>query len=229
MNIIQIIKDCISPKKCYSCHSEWHFLCKSCYKKIQQYNSICHVCKQWSEHYIIHKKCKKWLYYDKLIIWVHYKNYIIKKLIHDGKFYGRKDIFVDFSLLLLEKIKENIHNDNLIICSVPLHYIKKIKRWYNQSEILSKAISKNLSIPYIKDLIQKKRYTWQQSHLSRQQRLKNLKDSFKINKKIDDKIDKKTIILIDDVVSTWSTINEISKVLKQGWAREVIACVIASD
>jgi competence protein ComFC len=45
--------------------------------------------------------------------------------------------------------------------------------------------------------------------------LLNIKNSFKINKKYQDNIDKKIIILIDDVVSTGSTLNEISKILKE--------------
>ena len=44
-----------------------------------------------------------------------------------------------------------------------------------------------------------------------------------------DKLDKKVFILVDDVVSTWTTINEISKILKKSWAKNIIALVIASN
>jgi predicted amidophosphoribosyltransferase len=56
-----------------------------------------------------------------------------------------------------------------------------------------------------------------------------LKDCFQINKKKVDIIDKKNIIIVDDVVSTWATLNEIAKQLKLNWANKVIWLCFASD
>ena len=71
--------------------------------------------------------------------------------------------------------------------------------------------------------------TKQQSKLTREQRLVNLKDSFKINKKYLNQIKDKKIIIVDDVISTWTTINEVSKILKESWASKIIWLIIASD
>ncbi|USN59487.1 MAG: hypothetical protein H6767_06395 [Candidatus Peribacteria bacterium] len=57
----------------------------------------------------------------------------------------------------------------------------------------------------------------------------NLQDTFKIKENKGDKLDNTTCILVDDVVSTGSTFEEISKLLKQSGARKVLCVAIASD
>jgi ComF family protein len=230
--IINFIKDIISPKRCYSCKIEWHFLCPQCLQKIQKYNSYCYVCKLKTDNFEVHKKCWKYVYYDKIIVYCHYNNNLIKKLIKDAKFYNRHDIFNDFwqhlSTLFLEN--ENITNkEDFLIISSPMYFLRKLKRWYNQSEILSKSISKNLGIDYNFNIIKKIKHTKQQSKLIKQDREKNLKNVFQINKKYIENIQWKTIIIVDDVISTWTTINEITKILKENKAKKVIGLVIASD
>ena len=221
----------IAPKKCYWCQKQWHFFCPQCLKKLRRHESICHVCKKETINFQIHEVCKNDVYYDSLFIAFHYKNKILKKMVHDTKFYSKKDIFEDMWLYLWELFKESwVRNiDNSIVCCVPLHFIKKLKRWYNQADILARNFSESLGIQYEKTILKKVKHTWQQSHLSRGKRLENTKNSFVIAKNMKDKIDNKTVILCDDIVSTWSTINEISKVLKKSWAKNVIACVLASD
>jgi len=116
-----------------------------------------------------------------------------------------------------------------IIMPVPLHFLKKWKRWYNQCEVLCESIEKELKVPYCKNILYKKKHTRQQSKLSKEKRLHNLKNSFAIPKNKLDIIDKKQIILVDDVVSTWSTLNEISKLLKNAWAEKVVCICMASN
>lgn len=232
--MFNFIKDLIAPKKCYSCNIEWHFLCNNCFQKIEKFSSICYICKKSSLNYKIHTNCYNNIYYDRLIIMNHYSNNIIKKLIKETKFYYIRDILDDLAYYLWNLLLENIgdlnytKNDYILISS-PMYFFKKLKRWYNVSEILASNISKNIKIDYNKNIIKKVRNTWQQSLLSRELRIINLDKAFKINKRYIDKTDKKVFIIVDDVVSTWTTINEISKLLKEAWANYIIWLVIASD
>gem|GEM_PF-6718429 len=101
MNIFNIIKDLLAPKKCYSCKKEGHFLCKKCFEEIGYFESICPVCKEKTRDFEVHFYCKKeTISLDKVIILTHYQNKIIKKLIKDAKFYGKKDILEDIALYL---------------------------------------------------------------------------------------------------------------------------------
>jgi len=244
-NIFILFQDILAPKKCYSCNKEWYFLCQECFLKLDNFEPFCYVCKKKSENYKIHKKClienkmlnwknfnEKKIYLDKVIVMTHYKNDVIKKLITHFKFYWKKDIWEELWKKLWYFVKNNSLLDDFndwIVLPVPLHFFKKIKRWFNQSEILAFHFSKILNIDYNKKVIIRRKYTRQQSKLSRQERLHNLDNSFKIKNKNIDKIDKKTIFLIDDVVTSWTTMNEISKVLKQNWAKKVIWICIASN
>lgn len=230
--MFKFLKDLITPKKCYSCNKQWHFLCVNCLCKMSNFESICYLCKGKSNNFEIHDNCKKDVYYDKIIILSHYKNKVISKLIKDLKFYNKKDIVEDFWNYLSELFFENEiykNTDNYIIIFPPMWFFKKLKRWYNHSEILAKIISKNTNIKLWKGYIKKIKTTRQQSKLSRQDRLLNLNNSFKIKDNKIDNIDKKTFIIIDDVISTGSTINEISKILKEKWAEKIIWLIVASD
>ena len=230
--MFNLLKDLIAPKKCYSCNKEWHFLCEECLSKMSNFEPICYLCKGKSDYFNVHNNCKENVYYDKIIILSHYKNKIISKLIKDLKFYSKKDIAEDFWYYLSELFFENEiykNTNDYIIIFPPMWFFKKLKRWYNHSEILAKIISKKTNIELWKWFIKKIKITRQQSKLSRKDRLVNLKDSFKIAKNKIDKIDNETVIIVDDVISTWTTINEISKILKEVWVKKVIWLIIASD
>lgn len=232
MKIFNFIKDLVAPKKCYSCNKEWHFLCLDCLSKMSNFEPICYVCKGKSDNFKVHEKCLWEVYYDKIIILSHYKNKIISKLIKDLKFYNKKDISDDFWNYLSELFLENEvykNTDDYIIIFPPMWFFKKLKRWYNHSEIISKIISKNTWIKLEKNLIFKHKNTRQQSKLNKEQRIVNLINSFKIKKNKLDIVDKKNFIIVDDVISTWSTINEISKILKNAWAKKIIWLIVASD
>jgi len=201
MNILKFIKDLIAPKKCYSCNKEWHFLCRECEGKIKKFDSHCYVCKNQSYNFEVDEGCKEDIFYDKIIIFTHYREKIIKKMIKNLKFYHKKDIAEDFWQYLWEYFfdYENIwDNNDYIIIPAPMYFLRKWRRWYNHSEILAKHISKITGIEYING-VKKIKNTSQQSKNSRTDRLKNLENTFTIHKKYLEKIDKKNIILVDDV------------------------------
>lgn len=230
--IIKFIKDVISPKKCYSCSQEWHFLCPLCMSKISTLKSYCYLCKKESNYFEVHNNCQKSVYFDKLIINNHYNKTIIKKLIKDSKFYGKKDILEDFAFYLKDKLieNENIYTkENYIIIPVPMNFFRKLKRWYNHSDILAKELSKLTWIEYNDKFLKRVKNTKQQSKLSKIERELNLKNVFLFNKKYENFLDFKKVILVDDVVSTWSTINEVSRILKENWVLKVVWLCIASD
>lgn len=232
MKLIKIIKDILAPKKCYSCWKEWHFLCLSCLKKCDNFDESCFFCKNPSMNFEIHEDCKKESNIDQIIVLTHYKNSVIKKLIKDAKFYKKKDILEDFSFYLsklLLKYQKNIKKSDQLLIPVPMYFLRKWKRWYNQSEILSDNISKFTKILSRSDILVRKRNTIQQSKIWINQRKNNLTWAFSIKKQYVNKLKWKDIILIDDVISTWSTLEEIVKLLKKYGVWKITAVVIASD
>ena len=100
---------------------------------------------------------------------------------------------------------------------VPLHPSRQRERGYNQSLELARPIAKQLQIPLLNDLAQRTKATPPQSSLSLRQRRKNLKDAFAINYSVKDR----HIAIIDDVMTTGTTVNALAKKLKQAGARRV--------
>lgn len=231
-DIFKFFKDILAPKKCYSCQQEWHFLCEKCFEKIWFFPSICPICKLDSQNFEVHVLCQtKNFYLDKVIILTNYQNKIIQKLIKDAKFYGKKDILEDLSLYLWKKLLWEIDEkkEDIILIYTPMYFWKKLKRWYNQSELLSKYIAQYFWISSHGKFIKKLHSTPPQSHLSKKQRIQNLKGSFSINQTELWKYKNKTFIIVDDVVSTGSTLNEIAKLLKNSGIQNIYWLCVASD
>lgn len=232
MKILKIFKDIIAPKKCYNCSQNWSFICQKCLEEFWNFENICYVCKAKTRDFEVHEYCKnEFVYYDKIIVLTHYKNKVIKRLIEDAKFYWKKDILEDFSPYLWQKLFENIseNKDEIILIPTPMYFWKKVSRWYNQSEILVKNLWKYFWIEYSFKILKKSKKTKAQSHLSKIERIENLKWVFSLNEKDFKEHKNKTFIIVDDVTSTWSTINEIAKLLKKNWVKKVYGLWVASD
>lgn len=229
--IIKFLKDLIAPKKCIFCSVEWKFLCDKCKEKVEKYSPFCFICGDNNEKYKIHKECKKKENFllDRVIIFTKYKNKKIAKLIKNAKYYSKKDIFEDFWEILAELLEKNINikNDNIILTFAPMHKKKQYRRWYNQAEILARHIWKKLNIEVV-ELVTKIANTRAQVDSSPEERKNNLNKAFEINKKYVQCMDGKKIVIVDDVVTTWSTLNEISKHIIKGKPDEIIGLAIAS-
>lgn len=234
-SIINFIKEVFSPKRCIWCKKYGFFICPECLKKTKEYTEICYVCKKNSTDFTIHENCKKSSnihFLDKIIILTHYSSDNISTLIKNAKYYGQKDILEDFGSYLVKKLYayEKIDNPcDYILLTPPMFYFKLWKRKYNQWEELLKVISKLTNIPLSFNVLKKIKYTKQQSKIFWKERFNNLEWSFEMVKYNKFLIEGKKIILVDDVISTGTTLNELAKILKNNGVKSVIWLVIASD
>ncbi len=232
MKLFQYIRDIIAPQKCYACRREGHFFCPECRTDFSCYDPFCYVCKKASTWFLLHEKCNTSGSLSKVIVYGKYNRTILQKLISDGKYYGKKEVFQDLGRELGRFL--SLHHylqefDDYIVISVPMHFLRRWKRGYNQSDILTKEIAESLGLRCSTNIIMRRRYTKQQSHLWRSERLQNLAGAFGVKKDDIKYIKNKNIILVDDVVSTGSTLREVASVLKLYGAKEIIGLVVASD
>lgn len=112
------------------------------------------------------------------------------------------------------------------IVYVPMTKAAERKRGYNQSKILAEAISKRTDTPLIKDTVVKIKSTTGQKELGRKEREKNLAGSFKVVKH--DEIKGKAVLLVDDILTTGATADEVAKCLLKAGAEKVYLATIAS-
>lgn len=95
---------------------------------------------------------------------------------------------------------------------VPIHKARRRKRGYNQAELLAEEIGKRTGIPVIRDLVVRHKNTRPQKELKGAERENNLKRAFKIGR---NDVKLSTIIIIDDIYTTGSTVDEMAQVLKE--------------
>ena len=152
---------------------------------------------------------------------------IIKEALIKYKFFEKSSYFRAFAKLLTAKLNKMVITEAFdLIISIPLHKSKEKSRGYNQSELISKVISKEINIPVKSALLSRVKNTQAQSLLTGKVRLSNVVGAFKVNDL--SALKGKNILLIDDILTTGNTINECCKVLKGSGANRVFAAVIAS-
>ena len=113
-----------------------------------------------------------------------------------------------------------------MILAVPLHNARKRERGYNQAQLLADQLGKALKIPSRQDIIFRARHTKSQTTLNKEERLRNVEGIFKV--KSPEKIKDKTIILIDDVLTTGATIGSCGQSLMEAGAKQVLAMTAAA-
>lgn len=108
------------------------------------------------------------------------------------------------------------------IVPTPLHWKRLWKRGFNQTELLGDELSKIVSVPMRLDILNRVRYTQSQGKLGQKERARNVAGAFKVDTDMYEEVKDKTIVLLDDVVTTSSTIQSAAKALKKAGAKKVI-------
>jgi len=114
-----------------------------------------------------------------------------------------------------------------VIVPVPLHRWRLLRRRYNQAALMAGAMGKDRGIASCMDALIRTRATPSQGHLNAGERAKNVKSAFAVNPARMDRIKGKRIILIDDVYTTGSTVEECAKVLNAAGAEKVFVLSLA--
>lgn len=150
----------------------------------------------------------------------------LRHSVYRMKHENRRDYIEFYAWIMAASCKRylNVWHPDLIL-SVPMQKMRKRKRGYNQSELLGKKISQYLGIPFVKDVLQCSRKTEEQKTLGRKARMKNLYGSFFVKKDLNGI---QNVLIIDDVYTTGSTMDEISRTLKQAGVKHVFFVVLCT-
>lgn len=223
----------VYPPRCMSCNanvSSCHQFCEKCWSKIEFISEpYCHKCGlPHPVHYLSNKDCEscnklkpRFNQCKSVFRYSAVTNKLIKKFkFHDTTIYGQS-----FAQLIFKSARSLVEASDFLI-AVPM-YKKDLKvRKYNHAFLIARALSKLASKKLLPDTLIKHRQSLSQSGLTRSERLKNLEKAFSIAKN-HDLIKGKNILLIDDVMTTGTTLNECSKVLKRAGAKRVIVLTVA--
>ena len=107
---------------------------------------------------------------------------------------------------------------------VPLHARRLRERQFNQAAILAEHLSKSSKIP-VREVLRRTRYTGTQTRLTRKARRQNLRDAFSLRQDAD--VTNLDLLLVDDVLTTGSTLDACAAILLENGARSVRALTVA--
>ncbi len=200
---------------CDDCKDKLPFVkgsvCAHCGRQLKVFEEYCSTCKN---SIVFLDKCVSVFNYEKPI------DFLIKQ----AKYKGKRFILDAFSEYIFTAYLKNYFNADYITF-VPMTDKAKKKRGYNQSEYLAKNLSNNVNVPLFYG-VNKIKETEHQARLKREERIKNLKGSFKItDKKL---IKDKSVVVVDDVTTTGTTAELIAEKLKTAGAKFVYLITVAS-
>lgn len=150
------------------------------------------------------------------------KGKVLQSLAHALKY----EEITSFGKELGVKIGERLQQRRIAadaVIPVPLNKRKERERGYNQSEFIARGVSNVMRIPVLPHAVRRVKYTVTQTQLNADERKENIADAFVVDADSCSHVRDKVVIIVDDVITTGSTIQEAGKVLKNAGAKMIVA------
>lgn len=219
-NLANLFLDCVFPLFCVSCGKEGAWLCDNCEKQniVSAGVFCCPVCHLATDLGKPCLGCAGFTNLDRHAAIFRFEK-VPKLAISAFKY----NFAADLSAYLTRAIKNFVSarfeywSGVEAIAPVPLHPRRLAERGFNQSDVLALALSIALNLP-VRCVLKRKKYTKQQVKLEKTSRQKNVRGVFSIAKPIK----YKNFVVVDDVFTTGSTLEEAAATLKTAGARSVV-------
>ena len=201
------------PPKCILCGAllptEGQSLCGSC-------NAKAPVCKKAPTKLpFIEKSTVLWYYTGS-----------IRRCILRYKFYGKRSFSEPLGKLLAQRIAAEYPEGIPVLTWIPISRRRRFTRGYDQTELMAKTVARELGVPLVSSLV-KVRHTRPQSTLREPAaRRANVLGAFKA--KSPQAVAGKTVLLLDDIITTGVTASECAKTLLTAGAAEVHCAALAT-
>ena len=226
MELLHKLTQSLFPSRCIVCHRTVHChaidhaieICADCYRYLPFNQGCCTRCalplpETAGDRQLCGRCISNLPAFDYCYSLFRYEDDIIQ-LVHQLKFGEKISYARSLGELLCRRLQAEIAQPgNLPDCllPVPLHNRRLRQRGYNQSIEIARVISRKLSIPIEYNLVVRQRHTAAQSGLNARQRRKNVRNAFRVS----GEVKYRHMLIIDDVVTTGTTVNELARLLKQ--------------
>ncbi|MEP6821552.1 MAG: ComF family protein [Chthoniobacterales bacterium] len=231
---IRALISLLYPPTCAVCSTPVGFeayLCDSCASKAQRIKPpYCHTCSEpfdgaITDTFSCANCAHRVLHFDAAVASYRSRG-VVRKLVHDFKYQHHLYLRHPVADWLAETLDDPRLKDRRFdrVIPVPLHPARKRERGFNQAEVLAQLFAARAGLRMKTDL-ERIRYTTTQTAFDRAERMENLRDAFRLRKKAD--VRGLRVLLIDDVLTTGSTLSECARVLKANGAVSVHAATAA--
>ncbi len=224
------------PRVCPHCKNDIHYLsenilCAPCHEQLRRLTApLCAKCGRPIDSGERCYACRKLKTKSKcsFIRSAFIFNETMRSVIHAYKYDNKPYLSKILGLWMREALKTKPEfTDFHFLLAVPLAKKKLAQRGFNQSELLAEIMAENKDFKIIKNAIARIKNTKVQATFNKEERKTNIAGAFGILKP--ELIKGKNIILIDDVATTGSTLEELAKTLKEGGAKKTAAFTLARE
>jgi len=221
--------DLLIPRRCIGCNVELKegALCARCSDTLPVRSApLCPHCDIRVPGGTLSIRCRRVLKVSRIAIPSPYEHPMVKASIDELKYKGMKDLAEPLGKLLSDGIGSQLGGMplNAVLVPVPLHPERERKRGFNQARLLAHVAGGLLDVP-VSEIMVRTRNTPKQVKLSAHARKENLTNAF--SARINDS--KKTYIIIDDVMTTGSTIRTCAQALRKAGAKTIWAASVAQS
>lgn len=226
MRVERLILDLLFPRRCPLCGKISNGICRDCARRlpyVRQPSCFCcgrqlqsgdrEFCAVCSAHPAVFTQGRALYSYSGQV----------RHALHAVKYQNKREYLEYFSADMAERLGGWIRTrDPQVLIPIPMQRREKRKRGFNQAELLAKQLGRSLELPVCPALV-KVRKTAEQKTLDYRGRRQNLKGAFAVDPKIraGGALPWKRVMLVDDVCTTGSTLNEAARVLRGAGAEEV--------
>ncbi|HSN65584.1 MAG TPA: ComF family protein [Fusibacter sp.] len=211
---------------CETCHAHMVMidghLCEKCGRPIDvtyaQHADYFFRCKECQENFVFFHKHRAFTHYDEGV-----KTGLMglkyKKQVYQAVYFGE---------CLAKMVNEDVSlNDFDLVVPVPVHFLRRLNRGYNQAEVLASHMCKHLGIEPPSDLLIRKRVTKKLKNLDKESRKLMLENAIIVDKNAAPSLKNKRILLVDDIYTTGTTLNACARALYEAGCERICCITVA--
>ncbi len=222
----------ILPRACALCGAPAEALCKGCQELILIPHAQCAVCRARNQYgSVCTGRCRTMLLRGPTrLIWV--SNYHISRpVISAFKYRKRSELAEPLAYLLAQKLRTTqpqLNPAQTVIIPIPMHPKKERARGYNQAALLAEKLAQETGFVLLPHaLARKDAHAPQALQESKKDRIENMRHSFSFNQRFQEAIRGKTVIIVDDVITTGATLTAAAETIRISHPMRIIGAAIA--
>jgi ComF family protein len=234
VNPLSALSSLFYPATCAVCSTDVdrpEYLCESCRERAPRIQApFCAKCSEpfsgaITQTFSCANCAHRTLHFD-LAVAAYRSRGLVRKLVHDFKYAHQRHLRHPLAAWLGETMNDpRLRGRRFdLVVPVPLHPARERERGFNQATLLGELLARRISVP-LRPVLERIRYTTTQTAYDRAERMENLRDAFRLRKKMN--VRELHVLLIDDVLTTGSTLSECARVLKEAGAISVHAATAA--
>lgn len=230
------MEDFIFPPLCILCDNyrlaDNAWFCSDCLNHLFTNHRNRQICPRCSQNTLIKNCTCEFIWdfpYESIFSFLDYDEKV-QTIMHHIKYFNKKSLAFYIGSLFSRCIEENVFQSADYITAVPLHWLRKKKRGYNQAEWFARGIIYGRDKPvFISSGLFRKRRTRTQVKLDKSARRKNVQGAFGLSDTLKMSLKNKDVLLVDDVITTGATTASCAEVLLKGGCSRVRVLSLARD